>query len=67
MIFTCLFLFCYIIYQKFFDNFDSVVSNLDGKAYSVRSNLSPTDKLHNANFLAIISNKIDKLVWYKKL
>jgi hypothetical protein len=52
------------LYEKYTDNFDDIHSDIDGKYYHVRSSHTDIDKKQTANYLATISNKVDKLVQY---
>jgi hypothetical protein len=50
--------------KRGYDNFTTVSSNLDGKTYQVRNNYSEEEKKRTADYLARISERVDKLVKY---
>jgi hypothetical protein len=62
IIFICIVLICGC--YKYSDNFSDVHSDIDGKNYYVRAAYSPEEKKQTADYLAIISDKVDKLVKY---
>lgn len=53
---------CSICYQKMTDKVEPITSEINGKNYAVRSDTE--DKKEAANYLATISEKVDKLVDY---
>lgn len=52
------------LYRKGHDNFTTVSSSLDGKSYQVRNNYSEEEKKRTADYLARVSDRVDKLVKY---
>jgi hypothetical protein len=53
---------CSYFYNKLTDRVEPITSDIDGKHYSVRSDV--TDKQETADYLATISEKVDNLVKY---
>ena len=64
LIIICICIACVCIYQKYTDNFEPVHSKLDGKKYHVRASNNDSEKTKTADYLATISNRVDKLVQY---
>lgn len=58
------FLSFWCIYKRGYDNFTTVSSSLDGKSYYVRNNYSDDEKKRTADYLARVSDRVDKLVKY---
>ncbi len=52
------------LYKRGYDNFSTISSDLDGKTYHVRDEYSEEEKKRTADYLARISDRVDKLVMY---